>query len=87
MDDGLLNHVRHLHEVEGLSIRQIADLLGLSRKKVTRLIEHGGIVKKKRVSIMDPYVIMEEQPNLRSPYMLATTDERWTHPATISGPT
>jgi hypothetical protein len=55
MDDGLLNHVRHLHEVEGLSIRQIADLLGLSRKKVARSIEHGGIVKKKRVSIMDPY--------------------------------
>jgi len=42
MDDGLLNQVRHLQEVEGLSIRQIADLLGLSRKKVTRLIEHGG---------------------------------------------
>ena len=55
MDDGLLNQVRHLQEVEGLSIRQIADLLGLSRKKVTRLIEHGGIVKKKRASMMDSY--------------------------------
>jgi len=55
MDDSLLNQVRHLQEVEGFSIRQIADLLGLSRKKVVRLIEHGGIVKKKRSSIMDPY--------------------------------
>ena len=55
MDDGLLNQVRHLHEVEGLSIRQIADLLGLSRKKVTRLIENGGIVKKKRAGMMDSY--------------------------------
>jgi len=55
MDDGLLNQVRHLQEVEGLSIRQIADLLGLSRKKVARLIEHGGIVKKKRASMMDSY--------------------------------
>ena len=55
MDEGLLNQVRHLREVEELSIRQIADLLGLSRKKVARLIEHGGIVKKKRAGLMDTY--------------------------------
>ena len=55
MDEGLLNQVRHLREVEELSIRQIADLLGLSRKKVARLIDHGGIVKKKRAGLMDPY--------------------------------
>jgi transposase len=55
MEDDLLNQVRHLQEVEGLSIRQISDLLGLSRKKVTRLIESGGIVKKERSSIIDPY--------------------------------
>ncbi|MGZ6230857.1 MAG: IS21 family transposase [Syntrophales bacterium] len=55
MEDALLNQVRHLREVEGLSIRQISDLLGMSRKKVTRLTESGGIVKKKRSSIMDPY--------------------------------
>ena len=55
MDEGVLNQVRHLREVEGLSIRQIADLLGLSRKKVTRLIDHGAIVKKNRIGLMDPY--------------------------------
>jgi hypothetical protein len=55
MEDALLNQVSHLHEVEGLSIRQIVDVLGLSRKKISRLIEHGGIVKKKRGSIIDPY--------------------------------
>src|SRR5660397_123008 len=55
MEDDLLNQVRHLQEVEGLSIRQISELLGLSRKKVTRLIESGGIVKKERSSIIDPY--------------------------------
>ena len=55
MEDDLLNHVRHLQEVEGLSIRQISELLCLSRKKVTRLIESGGIVKKERSSIIDPY--------------------------------
>jgi len=55
MAEGLLNQVRHLREVEGLSIRQIADLLGLSRKKVTLFIEHGQIVRKKRAGLMDPY--------------------------------
>jgi len=55
MEDDLLNQVRHLQEVEGLSIRQISELLSLSRKKVTRLIESGGIVRKERSSIIDPY--------------------------------
>lgn len=55
MEDALLNQVRHLQEVEGLSIRQIVDISGLSRKKVTRIIKQGGIVKKKRGSIIDPY--------------------------------
>jgi len=53
MDDG--NQVQHLYEVEGLSIRQISEHLGLSRKKVTRLIEKGNITRKKRESIIDPY--------------------------------
>jgi hypothetical protein len=53
MDDSLLYHVRHLRDGEGFSICQIADLLGLPRKKVARFIEYGGIVKKKRVSMMD----------------------------------
>lgn len=55
MEDDLLNQVRHLQEVEGLSMRQISDLLGLSRKKVTRLIESGGICRKERAGIIDPY--------------------------------
>jgi len=71
MEDGLLNQVRHLHEVEGLSIRQIADLLGLSRHKVSRFIEHGGIVKKTRGSMMDSYGRLiqdwyETYPSLRA---------------------
>jgi transposase len=60
MDDNVLNHVRHLQEVEGLSIRQIADLLGLSRKKITRLIEKGGLDRKKRKGILDDYARLIE---------------------------
>lgn len=37
-EEHLVNQVRHLQEVEGLSIRQVADALGLSRTKATRLI-------------------------------------------------
>lgn len=55
MEDALLNQVRHLREVEELSIRQISDLLEMSRKKVTRLIERGGISGKDRGSMIDPY--------------------------------
>ena len=55
MDDSWGNQVRHLYDVEGLSIRQIAAQLGLSRKKVSRLIEKGSVIRKKRASIIDPY--------------------------------
>jgi len=54
-EEHLMNHVRHLQEVEGLSIRQVADTLGLSRTKVTRLIRQGKIVRKPRKSILDEY--------------------------------
>ena len=40
-EEHLVNQVRHLQEVEGLSIRQVADALGLSRTKATRLIRQG----------------------------------------------
>jgi transposase len=71
MDDDLLNHVRHLQEVEGLSIRQIAEMLFLSRKKVSRLIENGGVVRKRREGILHPYMRMidgwyETYPSLKA---------------------
>lgn len=55
MDDSLGNQVRHLYDVESLSIRQIAQQLGFSRKKVSRLLEKGDAIRKKRASIIDPY--------------------------------
>lgn len=59
-EEQLVNHVRHLQEVEGLSIRQVADALGLSRKKTTRLIKRGQIVRKKRKSILADYARLIE---------------------------
>jgi len=45
MDPAMLNQVRHLYEVERLSQRQIAQKLGISRKRVSRLLhpESSGI--------------------------------------------
>ncbi|MEN6332221.1 MAG: hypothetical protein ABFD57_09560 [Smithella sp.] len=59
-EDHLLNHARHLHEVEGLSIRQVADVLGLSRKKTTSLIKQGGIVRKKGSLLADYARLIED---------------------------
>ena len=39
MDPTLRNRIRHLHDVEHLSIRQIARQLGAARKTVRRAIE------------------------------------------------
>lgn len=72
MDDNVLNHIRHLREVEGLSIRQVADLLGLSRKKTTRLIEKGGIVRKQKKSILDDYARLIEDWYETYPSLKAT---------------
>ena len=72
MEDAHLgNHVRHLREVEGLSIRQVADALGLSRKKTTRLIKQGGITRKKRSCLLDDYARLiedwyESYPSLKA---------------------
>jgi transposase len=59
-EEHLMNQVRHLQEVEGLSIRQVADALGLSRTKATRLIRRGKMVRKPRKSILDEYARLIE---------------------------
>jgi hypothetical protein len=46
---------RHLYEVEGLSIRRIASTLGLSRKKLYRVINNEAIPKARHPSILQPY--------------------------------
>lgn len=47
--------VKHLWEVEGLSMRQIAARLSLSRKKVSRLVREEKMVKPAFSSILKPY--------------------------------
>jgi len=71
MEDGLRIQVRHLREVEGLSMRQIAAKLNLSRKKVSRLIREEKIRKAPSSLLLRPYdrLITEwyrEYPMLRA---------------------
>lgn len=63
--------VKHLWEVEGLSMRQIATKLSLSRKKVSRLVREEKMVKPAFSSILKPYerLIAEwyrEYPSLKA---------------------
>jgi transposase len=55
MNSSFSERVRHLYEVEGLSIRQIASTLAISRKKVSRIINNEAIPKAPHPSILQPY--------------------------------
>jgi transcriptional regulator with XRE-family HTH domain len=60
MSEELVNRIRHLREVEGLSDRQIASQLGISRKRLARLLK-GGAPRRKRAPIIAPYVRLIEE--------------------------
>jgi transposase len=62
MDEALRSRAEHLREVEGLSLTQTAQTLGVSRKKVTRLLGRPpgqGPAPRKR--LIDPYARLIEQ--------------------------
>ena len=55
MDLGITHQVKQLYEVEKLSQRQIAGKLGISRKKVLRILREDGVKKPPRETIFKPY--------------------------------
>ena len=56
MDEQLQAQVRQLYEIERLSLRQIEEKLGVSRKKIKRLLRQHDTAPKKQVdSIVAPY--------------------------------
>lgn len=61
MDQGFCSQVRHLYEVERLSMRQIATQLGVSRKRVSRVIRREKMDRVPRESIIKPYERLMEQ--------------------------
>ncbi len=55
MDEALQSQARHLYAIERLSIRQIAQKLGISRKKAARLISTDNLQKRVQEPIIKPY--------------------------------
>src|SRR4030065_2887791 len=71
MDPIFCSHVRHLYEVERLSMRQIAQKLGVSKKRVGRVIRNEKIAKPIVESIVKPYERLidqwyQEYPSLKA---------------------
>ena len=61
MDPIFCGQVRHLYEVERLSMRQIAKKLGVSKKRVCRVIRNEKITKPLLDSILKPYERLIDQ--------------------------
>ena len=72
MEDSLRMQVRHLREVEGLSMRQIADKLNLGRKKVWRVLRGEKMKKPAGSSILRPYERLIEEWYREYPFLRAT---------------
>jgi len=61
MDQIFCSQVRHLYEVEHLSMRQIAKKLGVSKKRVSRVIRNEKMTKPPKDSILKPYERLIDQ--------------------------
>ncbi|HXX35034.1 MAG TPA: IS21 family transposase [Thermodesulfobacteriota bacterium] len=62
MDEEIRSRIHHLHEVEHLSLTQIGSLLGISRKKVTRILRGSqGPGQPKCESVISPYERLVQQ--------------------------
>jgi transcriptional regulator with XRE-family HTH domain len=72
MEDGLRIRVKHLREVEGLSMRQIAEKLNLGRKKVWRVLRGEKMRKPAGSSILKPYERLIEEWYREYPMLKAT---------------
>jgi len=72
MEDSLRIQVKHLREVEGLSMRQIAEKLNLGRKKVWRVLRGEKMRKPAGSSILRPYEKLIEEWYREYPMLKAT---------------
>lgn len=61
MEESLQSRARHIYQVEGLSLTQIGKTLGISRKKVTRLIRRDGLPRKPSEGIIAPFERLIQQ--------------------------
>ncbi len=71
MQESLQNRARHLYQVEGLSLNQVATKLGISRKKVTRLIRQDDTRRRSSGNILAPYARLIQQWYTEYPFLQA----------------
>ena len=72
MDSSFCGQVRHLYEVEKLSIRQIAQKLRRARKTVARVIHQERIMRSYPDSILQPYERLIAQWYQQYPFLKAS---------------
>ncbi len=72
MDPIFCGQVRHLYEVERLSMRQIAKKLGVSKKRVSRIIRNEKMSRPLRESILKPYERLIDQWYQEYPFLKAS---------------
>ena len=71
MQESFQNRARHLYQVEGLSLNQVAEKLGISRKKVTRLIRQDNLRRRSSGNIIAPYERLIQQWYTEYPFLQA----------------
>ena len=72
MDPMIWSQVRHLYEVEGLSIRQIAKKLQMARKTVSKIIRNERVLRSYPDSILRPYERLIDQWYQEYPFLKAS---------------
>ena len=72
MESPVVQQIRQLYEVEGLSLRQIAQKLQISRKKVSRVIRAQSLKKPARENLCQPYERLIRQWYQEYPFLKAT---------------
>jgi len=72
MNLDMVHRVKHLYEVERLSIRQIVQKLGISRRKTSRIIREESLVKPRRESILKPFERLIREWYQEYPFLKAT---------------
>lgn len=72
MDPIFCGQVRHLYEVERLSMRQIARKLGVSRKRIAKVIRNEKMIRSYPPSILQPYERLIDQWYQQYPFLKAS---------------
>jgi transposase len=72
MDPMVWSQVRHLYEVERLSIRQIANKLRIARKSVSKVIRNERVLRSYPDSIVRPYERLIDQWYQEYPFLKAS---------------